>query len=248
MRLKDKVIIVTGAGQGIGGMFARGLAQEGANVVIAEINEEKGRKLAGEIIARGQEALAVRTDVSNADSTKKLAQAAMEKYGHIDVLINNAAIFSTIKRKPFEEITTEEWDNLMSVNLKGVFLCCKAVVPYMKAQKSGKIINISASAIFFGRPYYIHYITSKAGVIGFTRSLARELGDWNINVNAVTPGAVQTELQRDPAEVQAVIQQRCIKRSESPQDLLGTIIFLASSDSDFISGQTINVDGGSSMY
>jgi 3-oxoacyl-[acyl-carrier protein] reductase len=248
MRLKDKVIIVTGAGQGIGAMYAHGLAQEGAKVIVAEVNQEKAQVVANDIIARGQEALAIRTDVSDQESTKALAQTAMEKYSRIDVLINNAAIFSTIKRKPFEEISANEWDNLMAVNLRGAFLCCKAVVPFMKAQKSGKIINISSSTIFMGRPYYLHYVTSKAGIIGFTRALAKELGDWNINVNAITPGAVQTEQPRSPAEIQAVIQDRCFKRAESPKDLIGAVIFLASGDSDFISGQTINVDGGSSLY
>jgi len=247
MRLKDKVIIVTGAGQGIGAVYAHKLAEEGGKVIIAEINEEKAKAVADDITAKGHEALAIRTDVSDEESTKALARVVSERYGHIDVLINNASVFATIKMKPFDEITVEEWDHLMAVNLRGVFLCCKAVVPFMKAQKKGKVINISSSTVFIGRPYYIHYVTSKAGVIGFTRALAKEVGDWNINVNCISPGAVQTEIPRDsttPEQFQQMIKMRCIHRNEVPEDLVWAIMFFASEDSDFISGQTLNVDGG----
>jgi len=251
MRLKDKVTIITGGGQGIGATFARKMAEEGAKVVIAEIREEQAQAVADEINAKGYEAIAVGTDISREESTNALAKTVSERYGRIDVLINNASVFSTIKMKPFEEISVEEWDGLMGVNLRGTFLCCKAVIPFMKAQKKGKIINISSATVFKGRPYYAHYVTSKAGVIGFTRVLAVELGDWNINVNCLTPGGTKTEIPRDtvtPEQMQALINSRCIKRVQVPEDLAGAIIFLASEDSDFISGQTINVDGGSFLH
>jgi len=251
MRLKDKVTIITGGGQGIGATFARKMAEEGARVVIAEIHEEKAQAVADEIVAKGNEAIAVKTDISSEESTKALVKNVTERYGPIDVLINNASVFSTIKMKPFEEISVEEWDGLMGVNLRGTFLCSKAVVPAMKAQKGGKIINISSGAVFMGRPYYTHYVTSKAGIIGFTRALAKELGDWNINVNCVAPGGTQTEIPREtatPEQMQGLINQRCIKRVQVPEDLVGAIIFLASRDSNFMSGQTINVDGGMILY
>ncbi|EFK11731.1 oxidoreductase, short chain dehydrogenase/reductase family protein [delta proteobacterium NaphS2] len=251
MRLKDKVIIITGAGQGLGAMYAHKLAEEGAKITIADINEEKARKVADDINAKGYEAIAIRTDVSNEQSTEALAKLVSERYGHIDVLVNNASIFATIKMKPFNEISVKEWDNLMGVNLRGVFLCCKAVIPFMKKKKMGKVINISSSTVFMGRPYYLHYVTSKAGVIGFTRALAKELGEWNINVNCVTPGGTKTEIPRDtvsPEQFQALINQQCIKRQEVPEDLVGAIIFLSSDESTFISGQTINVDGGLNLH
>jgi 3-oxoacyl-[acyl-carrier protein] reductase len=247
MKLRDKVVIITGAGQGLGRAYALRLAEEGAKAVIAEKDEQKAQKVAEEIRAKGMDALAVKTDVSDEESTHVMARFVVEKYGSIDVLVNNASIFATIKMKPFHEITSGEWDDLMAVNLRGLFLCCKAVVPSMKAKKKGKIINISSSTVFLGRPYYIHYVTSKAGVIGFTRGLAKELGDWNINVNCISPGAVQTEVPRDsvkPEQMKAMIAERCIKRVEVPEDLIGAMLFFASEESDFITGQNLIIDGG----
>ena len=251
MRLKEKVVIITGAGQGLGAAYARRLAEEGAKVVIAELNEEKAEAVAKEIKAKGYEALAVGTDVSDEESTKALALKVSETYGHIDVLINNAAVFSTIELKPVEEISLEEWEQLMAVNLRGVFLCSKAVIPIMKAEKKGKIINISSATVFMGKPYYAHYVSSKAGVIGFTRALARELGDDNINVNCLTPGYTETEVPRGtttPEQKKAIIGHQCIKRIGVPEDLMGIMVFLASDESDFMSGQTVNVDGGDNLY
>ncbi len=251
MRLKDKVVIITGAGQGIGATFAHKVAEEGGRVVIAEINERKARAVAEKIATEGYEVSVHQTDVSREESTEALARHVVERYGGIDVLINNAAVFSTLTLKHIEEIPVEEWDHLMNVNLRGVFLCSKAVIPYMKTQKHGKIINISSATVFMGKPYYIHYVTSKAGVIGFTRALARELGDWNINVNCITPGYTKTEVPRKtttPEQIEAIVNHQCIKRFGVPDDLVGMAILLASNESDFISGQTINVDGGDNLH
>jgi 3-oxoacyl-[acyl-carrier protein] reductase len=251
MRLKDKVAIITGAGQGIGAVYARKFCVEGAKVVIADNNQEKSEAVVKELTEKGFEAFTLVTDVSDEASTQDLVRTVMEKYGQIDILVNNAAIFSTIETKPIEEIDPEEWDGLMRVNLRGLFLCCKAVLPQMKAQKKGKIINVSSATVFMGKPYYIHYVTSKAGVIGFTRALAREVGDWNIQVNCLTPGYTETEVPRGtttPEQKKAIIGHQCIKRIGTPEDLVGIMVFLASNESDFMSGQTVNVDGGDNLH
>lgn len=247
MRFKDKVTIITGAGQGIGRVFAHKFAEEGAKVVIAEYNEKTGKEVADEITGKGCEAWFVKTDVSDEASAEAMAKGTVGKYDRIDILINNAAIFAPLGFKPFDQIPIEEWDRVMAVNLRGLWLCCKAVVPFMKAQKKGKIINTSSSAWDTGRPFYLHYVTSKAGVVGFTRGLARELGDWNINVNCVSYAGIITEIEREsfPPEAQKmVLSQQCIKRPGVPEELVGTVMFLASEDSDFLSGQNIHPNGG----
>lgn len=167
-------------------------------------------------------------------------------------MVNNAAFFSNIVKKPFYQISAEEWDTVMRVNLKGLFLCSKAVYPQMKKQGKGKVLNVSSGTFFRGLPHFLHYVTSKGGVIGFTRALAREVGDDGIRVNTVAPGYTVTEILKekpqDPEEViKSIVANRCIKRTETPEDLTGTIVFLASDDSDFITGQTILVDGGSAL-
>ena len=247
MRLKDKVCIITGAGQGIGKYYAQRLAQEGAQIVVAESNKENGKSVASEIIESGHGAFFVKTDISDELSTQKMVSATIEKYGRIDILINNAAVFASLGFKSFDRIPIDEWDRVMAVNLRGLWLSCKAVVPVMKEQRKGKIINTSSSAWDLGRPLYLHYVTSKAGIVGFTRGLAKEVGEWNINVNCVSYAGVITEIERDsyPPEAQEwVMNQQCIKRPGVPQELLGTIIFLASDDSDFVTGQNIHPNGG----
>ena len=252
-RLEDRVIIVTGGAHGIGRAYCEGLAREGARVVVADIDGPGAETVAETLSAGGQEALAVQVDVAQAEATERMAQAALARFGRLDGLINNAALFQrpAMSRVPFEEIPVEEWDRLMAVNLRGLFLCCRAVVPHMKQQRRGKIVNISSGTVFYGAPLVAHYVTSKAGVIGLTRSLARELGEYNINVNAIAPGltmSMEEESEARAAQNQQRLQARSIKRTEVPQDLVGTVVFLCSSDSDFMTGQTLVVDGGAQMH
>jgi NAD(P)-dependent dehydrogenase (short-subunit alcohol dehydrogenase family) len=247
--LKDKVVIVTGGAHGIGKAYGRGFAKAGARVVVADIDKPAAVKTAEEI---GAQALALDVDVSDEASTKTMAAKTLECFGRIDVLINNAAVFSVVpmNRGGIETIDPEEWDRLMAVNLRGLFFCCRAVLPAMRKQKSGKIINIASGTVFAGAPGRIHYVTSKAATIGFTRTLAREVGDDNINVNCLAPGNTLSE--ENPTEQmirfrESSVSLRALKRIQMPQDVVGAMLFLASPLSDFITGQTINVDGGISF-
>jgi 3-oxoacyl-[acyl-carrier protein] reductase len=246
MKAKDKVAIITGAGQGLGRAYALRLAKEGAKVVVAELNADKGQSVANEV--RGH---FVRTNVADEASVQEMARQAIDAYGRIDILVNNAAIFSTLKMRPFWEISVAEWDELMGVNLRGVWLAAKAVVPQMRKQGSGRIVNISSSVVWMGRPNYLHYVASKGAVVAMTRAMAKELGEFGINVNAITPGAVYTEVPREtvtPEQREAMIRAQSIKRAAAPQDLEGTVVFLCSDDAAFITGQTINVDGGLNFH
>lgn len=251
MRLKGKVAIVTGGARGLGKAYASRLYEEGAKVVVADILD--ATNVVQAIDKREGEALALYTNVSEEESTQEMARKTIEHFGRIDILINNAAISTTIVKKPFYEISANEWNEVIQVNLKGVFLCCKAVYPQMKKQGKGKIINISSGTFFKGLPNFIHYVTSKGGIIGFTRALAREVGGAGICVNAISPGytltEVLTEKPHDPEEfVRDIVSSRCFKRDELPEDITGTIVFLASEESNFITGQTIVVDGGSVFH
>ncbi len=247
MRLEGKVAIVTGGARHIGAAYARRLAVEGAKVVVADILD--GGPVAHEIRSRGGEALAIKTDVSSESDTKLLAEEAIRAFGRIDILVNNAAIFINIQRHPFYEISAEEWDRVSAVNIKGPFLCAKAVFPQMKRQQSGKIINISSSTAYWGTPMFLHYVASKAALVGMTRSLAREVGEFGICVNAIAPGLVEHEGQNAPKALSELqLKERSLKRLQTPEDLMGTLVFLASSDSDFMTGQAIVVDGGSVFH
>ena len=243
MRLAGKVAIVTGGARHIGAVYCRKLATEGAAVIIADVLD--GDKVVQEITAAGGRAMALKVDVSKEEDTIQMAAETVKTFDRIDILINNAAIFINIQRQPFYEITAEEWDRVSAVNIKGPFLCAKAVFPQMKKQRSGKIINISSSTAFTGTPLFLHYVASKAALIGMTRSLAREVGEFGICVNAIAPGLVQHEGQTAPKGfTEFQLKARSIKRLQTPEDLLGVLVYLASPDSDFVTGQTILVDGG----
>jgi 3-oxoacyl-[acyl-carrier protein] reductase len=251
--LKHKVVIVTGGGHGIGKAHCLGFAKAGSRVVVADIDKPAADQVATQVVNEtGAQSLSVHVDVAHEQSARDMAAATLKRFGQIDVLINNAAIFPTIpmNRGRIETITPEEWDKLMAVNLKGLFFCCRAVLPTMRAQKSGKIINIASGTVFSGSPGRIHYVTSKAGTIGFTRTLAREVGDDNIQVNVLAPGNTLSE-ENSTEEMlrfrQASVGCRALKRVQLPQDVVGAMLFLASPLSDFITGQTINVDGGISF-
>ena len=244
--MKDKVAIVTGGGIGLGRAYCKALAAEGARVVVADIADDAAQAVAKEV-----NGLAVHVDVTSAEQTAAMAARAVQAYGAIDVLVNNAGMYSSIAKRPFTQIPLEEWDRCMAVNVKGVFLCCRAVYPQMKQQGSGKIINISSGTVLGGTPRFLHYVSSKAAVIGLTRALAREVGDDGINVNAITPGlTIADENQRRMLSEEYLAprrQARAFKRDQYPEDLVGAVVFLASSASDFITGQTLNVDGGAWM-
>jgi NAD(P)-dependent dehydrogenase (short-subunit alcohol dehydrogenase family) len=250
-RLDGRVAIVTGAAQGIGAAFSKAMAAEGAAVTIADL--DSGAKVVSEIKAAGGRALDVPTDVADEKSCNNMAAKTVEAFGRLDILVTNAAVFTTVERKKFTEIPVAEWDRVLAVNSRGVFLSCKAAVPAMRRNKYGKIINICTGRIFKGTPFFLHYDASKGAVLGITRALARELGDEGIRVNAIAPGSTMSENVRrrtnwaggGPAETLA---SRAIKREEEPEDLVGACVFLASAESDFVTGQTIVVDGGSAMW
>ncbi|MCL6637728.1 MAG: 3-oxoacyl-ACP reductase FabG [Alicyclobacillus sp.] len=252
-RLLGKVAIVTGGGHGIGKAYARRLAEEGARVVIAELDEQACQRVAEELSACGWEVLGVPVDVRDEQQLQAMAEKSLSRFGRIDILVNNAAVFATIpiSRTTFDRIDPTEWDLVMEVNVKGTWLACRAVAPVMQAQRSGKIINIASGTAFHGRGGRIHYISSKAAILGFTKALARELGDFNINVNCIAPGSTLSEENPDDQVVQHRLESsrtRVLKRVQTPEDLLGALVFLASSESDFITGQTLVVDGGNYMH
>jgi 3-oxoacyl-[acyl-carrier protein] reductase len=253
MRLQDKVAIITGAAHGIGKAYARRFAEEGARVVIADVDAAGGEATAKAISDSGGSAWSRPTDVRSFANIQGLIHETVKRFGRIDVLLNNAAIYVTQKlwKGPVEELALEEWDRVIEVNLKGVFLCCKATIPIMKQQKSGKIINIASGTFFSGSGDMPHYTTAKGGVVALTRVMARQLGEWGINVNCMTPGSTMSE-ESVSDEVrtrrQASMEKRAFRRIETPSDIVGTAVFLASSDSDFITGQLLVVEGGGIMH
>jgi len=246
MVLKDKVAIVTGGGIGLGRAYCKALAAAGAKVVVADIQSDAAGTVADEV-----DGIAVKVDVTSEKETQAMAARAIEAYGAIDILVNNAGMYSSIQKRPFTEIPLDEWDRCMAVNVKGVYLCCRAVHPQMKKQKRGKIINISSGTVLGGTPMFLHYVSSKGAVIALTRALAREVGGDGINVNAITPGLTIADEQQKKMLSEEYLaprrQARAIKRDQYPEDLIGAVVFLASADSDFVTGQTLNVDGGTWM-
>jgi len=242
-RLKDKVCLVTGGAKGLGRVYCQAMAAQGAHVVIADIAD-------GTALAREIDAMYVHTDVSRPQSAKNCVTAAVKQFGTIDVLVNNAALFAALPTTRYDEIDFDLWDEVMAVNVRGAFAMIKFVAPVMEAQSKGKIINVTSGTTYKGMPGMLHYVSSKGALVAMTRALSRELGDKNICVNNLSPGLILSDsiVQNQDHVAQfsdRVLASRALKRHGHPQDLIGALIFLASDESDFVTGQTIVVDGGS---
>jgi len=251
MQLEDKVAIITGASQGIGEAFALRFAEEGARVVVVNRRPEKGQKVADAIKARGGDALAVPADVSDDTSVNAMVKKVVETYGKIDILLNNAAIYYGIGLRPWDDWSIEEWDNIFAVNARGTWQCSRAVVPQMIKQDKGKIIHVASGVADIGYELLLPYSCSKAAVITLTKAMARALGQYNINVNCISPGHVRTEASKEmPGDMsigKIPAPTRCLPRAAEPEDMVGTAVFLASANSDYLTGQTIAVNGGTIM-
>ncbi|MCB1368889.1 MAG: SDR family oxidoreductase [Rhodobacteraceae bacterium] len=243
MRIRDKVCIVTGGAVGIGRVYARALAAEGGRVAILDIAD-------GEDLAAELGGIYLKTDVSDAEQVQDAVAAVKARFGRIDVLVNNAALFSALPLARYDQIDPDLWDRVMAVNLRGAFLMIRAVGPVMEAQQSGRIINITSGTTYKGMPQMLHYVSSKGGLVAMTRCLSRELGASNICINNLSPGLILSDSIKANAEhvdmaSDRVIASRSLKRHGYPEDLIGALLFLASDDSAFVTGQTIAVDGGS---
>jgi NAD(P)-dependent dehydrogenase (short-subunit alcohol dehydrogenase family) len=243
--LENKVVVITGAAGGLGREFALGFAAEGAKIVAADVAEAGLAETVKLVEAAGGEALAVKVDVTSKASTEALAQAAVARFGTIDVLVNNAAIYATLKRAKFTEIDPDEWDRVMNVNVKGAWLVSASVYPHM-TQPGGRIVNIASATVYSGSPLWMHYVASKSAVIGMTRVMAKEVGPTGVTVNAIAPGFTLTDASLSLIEnaENYGVDRGALKRASQPEDIVGTAIFLASSKADYITGQTLVVDGG----
>jgi NAD(P)-dependent dehydrogenase (short-subunit alcohol dehydrogenase family) len=243
MRFKDRVVIITGGAGKIGKAYAIAFAREGARVSLPDFVTADA--VVEEIRRGGGAATSVHCDVTDEASVQAMVEATVKEFGGVDILVNNAAHFMEVKKSPFWEMEVGEFDKAMAVNVRGPWLCAKAAFPYLAKKAGSKIINISSGVALGGNSNYLHYVASKGAIISMTRAMARELGDYNICVNTVAPGLVITEgRQVDPEHAQKRLQERAIKRHETEADIVGTVLFLASADSDFITGQLIVVDGG----
>jgi p-cumic alcohol dehydrogenase len=248
MSVEGKVVLITGAARGLGYEYARALGAAGARIVAGDVAD-----CAAAAEAAGSGAIAMKLNVADVASADSMAEHAMDAFGRIDALINNAALYGSLRGGRFNQIAEADWDAAMAVNVKGIWNCCKAVVPAMRQSGGGSIINIASLAATYGMPFALHYTTSKAAVIGLTRGLARELGRDNIRVNAVAPSAVVTEGtaeffgERLDRGLEVIRAQQTIQRTLEPSDLVGTITWLISDGSQFVTGQTIAVDGGTVM-
>jgi NAD(P)-dependent dehydrogenase (short-subunit alcohol dehydrogenase family) len=247
-RLTDKVAIVTGAGRGIGVAYAKALAAEGAKIAVCDILDTE--QTVNSIRQQGGEAAGFRADVTDVKAVAGMVAGTIEAFGKVDILVNNAALFADLGSQSFMDIDSDEWDRVMSINTRGVFECIRAVVPDMRTRGYGKIINIASGTVFKGSTGRCHYVASKGAVVAMTRTIARELGDDNICVNALAPGMTLSEALEENEHYlnSPTPNTRCFKRHEYPEDLTGAMVFLASTDSDFMTGQTMLVDGGAAMH
>ncbi len=238
-------MIVTGGAKGIGLAYVKGLAARGHRIVVADLSN--GSEAVATARAAGAEAISVVVDVADETATDAMATATLERFGRIDALVNNAGYFSQIHKTTFDQLTVEEWDRVFAVNVRGTWLCAKAVAPAMKAQGSGRIINTSSMTVPTGVPHFLHYVASKSAIVGLTRSLARELGEFGISVNTVSPDYIPHDRDyagRQPEMAEFIRNQRCFARDQEPEDMVGVVAFLVSPDSDFITGQNFYVNGG----
>jgi NAD(P)-dependent dehydrogenase (short-subunit alcohol dehydrogenase family) len=246
--VKNRVVIITGAAQGIGRELARQFAAAGAVPILADYNAEGAHAVLGEIEFAGGRAMAIKVDVADKASVDRMAAAVLEEHGQIDVLINNASIFATLGKRPFDEIPLDEWERVLRVNVTGSYLCACAVAPSMRAANWGRIINISSDSVPKGVINYLHYVTSKSAVIGMTNAMARELGPHGVTVNCIRPGPVATEVDRtvNPTIERRMKQmsEQCIPKGQEPTDLVGLTMFFATEAASFITGQTVACDGG----
>lgn len=246
--VEERVVIVTGAAQGIGRELARQFAAAGALAVVADLDVDRAETVVKEIHDAGGVGLAVRVDVADESSVTAMVDTVIERWGRVDVLINNASVFATIEKGPFDQIPLDQWDQVLRVNVTGSYLCVRAVASHMRTAGFGRVINISSDAVTRGTVNYLHYVTSKSALIGMTNSLARELGGYGITVNCVRPGSVATEVDRAVNPTVEVRERaaslQCIPRGMVPTDLVGVMFFLATPASAFVTGQTIACDGG----
>jgi NAD(P)-dependent dehydrogenase (short-subunit alcohol dehydrogenase family) len=247
MSLHGKVAIVTGAAQGIGRAIADGLARERARIVVADLRG------AEDAAARYAEGVGLTVDVSSEEDVQRMTEETVARCGGIDILVNNAGLYAQLELRKFEEIPVEEWRRVMDVNVLSMFLACRAVVPVMRGQGGGRIVNISSGTPFRGVPFLLHYVTSKGAIVAFTRALAKELGKDSIHVNCVAPGfTMSAGVQAHPEVIEALrdvsVAARTIQRDQVPEDVVGAVVFLCSPGADFVTGQTIVIDGGQTFH
>jgi NAD(P)-dependent dehydrogenase (short-subunit alcohol dehydrogenase family) len=245
--LDGKVAVVTGAAQGIGRAIAEGLADAGARIVIADLN---GAEEAAAAFTNG---VGIAVDVSDEAAVQRLADETVERCGSVDILVNNAGLYASLEMRPFEEIPLDEWRQVMEVNVASMFLTCRAIVPIMRKNGGGKIVNISSGTPFRGVPFLLHYVTSKGAIVAFTRALAKEVGKDNVLVNCVAPGfTMSAGVEAHPEVVEKLrdisVAARTIQRDQTPEDVVGAVVYLSGPGSDFVTGQTIVIDGGQTFH